>query len=92
METNPTKPSNPNQKEFSNQLFSPTNIIAIYTVLSTLFKMKNELGLEAMLEYCEYYHHTLEFHNPKLKYAVTEALELIDVKKIYHEALGNGKN
>ena len=66
-----------NFHEFSNHLFSPANIIAIYTVLSTLIKMKRELGLEAMLEYLGYYHHTMEAHNPQLKNAVARATETL---------------
>ena len=73
-------------KEFNHTLFSPTNIIAIYTVLSILLKLRSHLGLEAMLEYIENYLRVLEANNPQMKYAVAKALEYIDVKKIYTEA------
>ena len=77
---------NENKKESPNQLFSPSNIIALYTVLSTLLKMRRELGLEAMLEYMENYLHILENNNPQMQWVVAKALELIDVRKIYNEA------
>ena len=63
------------------------NSIAIYTVLSILIKMKNTLGLEATLEYVEKYLHTIEKHNPQVKDAVSHAVQLISVEKIYKEAM-----
>ena len=63
------------------------NSIAIYTVLSILIKMKNSLGLEATLEYVDKYLGTIEKHNPQVKHAVSQALQLISVEKIYKEAM-----
>ena len=78
-----------NQNQNNNTLRNPhasiSNTLAIYTVLKTLRKMKQELGLEAMLEYCESYTGNLEAHNPHLKCAVAVALEFMDVKKLYRE-------
>ncbi len=79
---------NANQNDFSKSIFSSANIIAIYTALSVLLKMRKTLGLEAMLEYAENYLEILAAHNPEMKFAVLKALEFIDVKKIYAEALG----
>jgi hypothetical protein len=66
---------------------SNSNMLAIYTILRVLRRMQAQLGLEAMLEYLEMYLKTIEKHNPKLKYAVSTALELMSVEKIYKEAL-----
>ena len=66
---------------------SPRNIVAIYTVLSILIQMKRVLGLEAMLEYVEEYMRIAEKHTPEMKPAVTEALTLMSVEKIYREAM-----
>ena len=66
---------------------SPQNIIIIYTSLSLILKMRSVLGLEAMLEYLEKHLSLLEKYNPDLKGAVARALELINVKKIYNEAM-----
>ena len=59
------------------------NIIPIFTTLSILLKMRKELGLEAMLEYTEFYVQTIEEHNPRFKGAVDQALSLVSVKRIY---------
>ena len=76
-----------------DQLKSPagttSNTLAVYTVLKTLRKMKQELGLEAMLQYADRYAGNLELHNPRLKYAVAVALEFVDVKKTYSKSLEN---
>ena len=74
-----------NQKGYTPEMLSPTNLIALYTFLSVLLKIKQQLGLEAMLEYAEAYRRLLESHNPKMKDAVRQALEFIDVNKIYGE-------
>jgi len=81
----------PVNQKFNYSLFSPTNIIAVYTVLSVLNKMKNKLGLEAMLEYLDSYLQVLAKDNPKMKFAVARALELIDIEKIYREAQLNNE-
>ena len=77
---------NPTNKKFQYSLFSPTNIITVYTVLSVFVKMKEKLGLEAMLEYMARYIEILGKDNPQMKHAVAHALTLIDVQKIYREA------
>lgn len=63
-----------------------TDSIAVYTKLSILIKMRQELGLEAMLEYLDAYVHSIEASNPELKRAVTKALTLISVRRIYTQA------
>lgn len=64
-------------------LLSPNNIIAIFTTLTILLKMKKQLGLEAMIEYMEFYILTIEKHNPRFKGAVEQALSMISVNRIY---------
>ena len=71
----------------SLSLFTPENIIVVYTVLSILIKMKDSLGMEAMLEYIGRYLSIIEKNNPKFKTAVKEALSLMSVEKIYKDAL-----
>ena len=62
---------------------TPENTIAIFTTLTILLKMREQLGLEAMLEYMEFYILTIEEHNPRFKGAVARAIELMNVEKIY---------
>ncbi|MCA9400435.1 MAG: hypothetical protein KC713_02320 [Candidatus Omnitrophica bacterium] len=47
--------------------------------------MKSELGLEAMLEYATKYVIALTRQHPALKRAVDQAVQHLDVKKIYRE-------
>jgi hypothetical protein len=84
-------PSEPVKKpsEISSQchslLFPPEHAIAFYTFLSILLKMKQELGLEAMLEYMGKYLRTIDYHNPKVASAVGKALNVIPVDIIFKE-------
>ena len=71
-------------------LFFPHSIPA-YTVLCVLLKMKQQLGLEAMLEYLDQYLEIINCHNPRLKVAVYKALSIVSVEKIYADAMGKGK-
>ena len=64
----------------------PTQSIPVYTVLKILIKMKQQLGLEVMLDYMDYYLKIIETHNPDIKEAVEKALMMINVEKIYKEA------
>lgn len=72
---------------FPNMFTSSANSIAIYTVLCILRRMKQEVGLEAMLEYLDKYLGTIEAHNPQLKQAVVKALGIMSVEKMYREAM-----
>ena len=62
-------------------------MIAIYTVLSILVRMKHQLGLEAMLEYIRKYLETIDKQNPQFKSAVAQAIEMMSIEKIYKEAM-----
>ncbi len=64
---------------------NPSNLIAIYTGLSILLKMKKHLGLEAMLEYVEKYLRRIETSNPQIRPAVKKAITFINVEKLYRE-------
>jgi|CXWL01.1.fsa_nt_gi hypothetical protein len=70
---------------FKNPFFPPEHIVAFYTLLTVLTKMKKELGLEAMLEYMALYLKEIDSHNPKLAMAVAKTLELIPIEVFYHE-------
>lgn len=60
--------------------------VSTYTMLKILDKMRQELGLEAMIEYLSMYLETIEMHNSKLKMAVNEALKVYSTATIYKEA------
>ena len=81
----------PHNFESKNSLFSPSNTIAVYTVLRILFAMRARLGLEAMLEYTGKYLESIEHSNPKIECAVTKALCLMDVGKIYGDIVRHDK-
>ena len=89
MDTNERSESNAKipRQPFPNIFTSPNNSIAIYTVLCILRRMKQEVGLEAMLEYLDKYLGTSETHNPQVKQAVAKALGMMSVEKMYREAM-----
>jgi|GEM_PF-829256 len=74
-----------------NQCLSPHNLIVIYTVVSILIQMKEQLGLEAMLEYMECYARLLAHANPKMEYAVRRAIALMNIEKMHYDALHHKK-
>ncbi|MBP9854366.1 MAG: hypothetical protein KBD53_05825 [Candidatus Omnitrophica bacterium] len=78
---------NEQSERFPNQTRNVQESIAVYTVLTILIKMREQLGLEAMLEYLQEYANVIERNNPKLKDAVLRALKIINVKKMYGDAL-----
>jgi len=78
-------------KHPSVPFLSSDNTIAIFTTLSILLKMKNRLGLEAMMEYMEFYLATIERHNPRFKGAVEQAMALVSVEKMYGAMRKDGK-
>jgi len=86
----PINESNINQNHppdaFPNFFTRKDNSIAIYTAMRILRSMKKELGIEAMHEYLDGYVRTVDQHNPKLSLAVTKALSLMSVEKIYKDA------
>ena len=86
-----TNSESQSQEKPVNILTSSHNTVAIYTVLSILVKMKTSLGLEAMLEYIGKYLEIIEQTHPKIKSAVSQALGLMSINKIYKEAMSNEK-
>ena len=74
-------------EKFPKTFSGPTNSIIVYTVFSILRQMRRQLCLEAMLEYMEEYLETVEQNNPRLKTAVSKALSMISVKKMYKDAM-----
>lgn len=66
-------------------LFPPEHMVAFYTLLAVLLKMRKDLGLEAMLEYMALYLKVIDSHNPQIAMAVTKTLEIIPVEVLYHE-------
>ena len=53
--------------------------------------MKRQLGLEAMHDYLDSYIKIVDQNNPKLCSAVTKALSLMSVEKMYKDACCGGK-
>ena len=78
-------PESTSQK--SKELFNGGQTVVIYTVLSILNRMRQTLGLEVMLEYIETYLQLTARREPEIKNAVTKALNLMNVEKIYREAV-----
>jgi hypothetical protein len=76
----------------TNMFKSENNQIATYAMMVILKRMKNELGLEAMLEYMDVYLQIIEKNNHKLKYAVAKALTMISIENIYREAMKDEKS
>ncbi len=70
-------------------MFLKDNAIAIYTILAILTRIKNQVGLEAMLEYMEHYQNLIEKHNPDFRQAVRGALAIMDVEKLYRDITEN---
>lgn len=67
------------------------NSVAIYTTFKITQEMRKKLGVEAMLEYVDNYCLIIEEFNPQVKTAVSRALSLIDVNRIYDTTLKNKK-
>ena len=78
--------------KFPSVLTSQNNSVAIYTVLCILDRMKKQLGIEAMLEYMDEYLATINKYNPKIQHAVDHALIMIDLAKMYWEAVGGRRS
>lgn len=75
------------EMELKNLLKSPVNEITIYTVMKVLARMKDQLGLEAMLQYIERYSLFIEKQNPELKKTVRNAIVNLDVVNMYIEGM-----
>lgn len=73
----------------STPMFLKDNAIAIYTGLAILTRIKNQVGLEAMLEYMQHYQELIERHNPGFRQAVGGALAIMDVEKLYRDITEN---
>ena len=69
--------------------FSNDKLVTVYTVLAILKTIKEDLSLEAMLEYLEKYLSAIETYNPRFKLAVKKALSLVDIEKIYKDMMLN---
>lgn len=90
MTTEPNNPNNPQipvTPKFSPFPYRSEELIAVYTAVSILFRIRKELGLEAMLEYMEHYLMTIEKHNSRLKIAVTLALSFTNTEKMYNDVV-----
>lgn len=77
----------PPQANLSTSIFTQKdNVVAIFTAMCILRSMKHELGIEAMHEYLDGYIHGVSKNNPKLSFAVSKALSLMSVEKMYRDA------
>ena len=84
---NDNNPAAPKSRKTLCPLFTQDNTIAVYTVIAILRQMKNELGLEAMMEYMAEYLRVIEDNNPRLKRSVCKVLQLMSVEKMYNDAI-----
>ena len=78
-------------QDSASVIVSSPQSIAVYTVLRILLQMKSQLGLEAMLEYIRSYLNVVEQYNPQIKNAVSRAVEIINVSKVYEETVHGKK-
>ena len=80
----------PENKSFHKILISRSvseeQEIAVYVLLVVLSKMKQRLGLEAVLEYIEKSKYNFRKNNPALIKTVNYALTRVNVEKIYKDA------
>ncbi|MBN1869072.1 MAG: hypothetical protein JW847_00630 [Candidatus Omnitrophica bacterium] len=74
-------------KKFPRMFNNASNFIAVYTVFCILRIMREQLCLEAMLDYMGTYLKIVESNNPLLKESVFKALSMISIKKIYEDAM-----
>ena len=80
----------PKMKSPSTQRMSFENCVAIYSAFTILSQMKNRLGLEAMLDYMDRYQSLISANNPEVKVAVERAVALMNVEKMYGDAVNGG--
>ena len=66
-------------------LFTKTELIAVYTMMRVLKKMRKELGLEACIEYIDKFIAIIGKDSSNLNKAVEYILRNIDIKNIYQE-------
>lgn len=59
--------------------------ISVYTTLRILLKMKQDIGLEAMLEYAEGCVGEIEKHNQPIREITDWILEVTDIRRIFNE-------
>lgn len=67
------------------------NNFPVFMAIMTLVKIKQELGLEAMVEYVDHYVEVINENNPKLGDAYQQAMKFINVEKIYQEMISKHK-
>ena len=84
-QNNPERTRNP--IKFPRMHNDVKHLVTIYTMFCILRCMRERLCLGAMLEYMDTYLKTVERNNPALKKSVLNALSLVNVKKIYEDAM-----
>ena len=75
----------------STPLLDHDNTMAIYTVLRILMRLKDQLGIEAMLEYIKQYLALIDRNNPEIDGAVSYVLSRLSVEKLYGDAMHGTK-
>ncbi|MFP4473896.1 MAG: hypothetical protein ACLFPX_08570 [Candidatus Omnitrophota bacterium] len=63
------------------------NFVPIYTALRIFDRMRRQLGLEAALEYLDAYLRMIDRSHPLIKRTVTQVLEVMDVERMYTQAV-----
>ena len=62
---------------------APRNSVIVYTMACILSRMRDTLGLEAMVEYIDGYRRAIEKHNPLMRSAVEKVLRSVNIQKLY---------
>lgn len=63
------------------------HLIVAFTIICLLQRMRSVLGLEAMCEYLSKYESRVRKLNPDLDLAVNKAMAMINIEKIYNDAM-----
>jgi hypothetical protein len=71
-----------------NQLPHQNHLVVLFTGTAILLKMKQTLGMEAMLEYMESFFIEYEQQHPLVQTAVLRMMNQVSVQTLYKEAMG----
>ena len=73
------------QNASRQQCVSPQHVLAFYTIMTILLKIKKEQGLESMLEYMSNFIATVDLSTPQLSQALARTIQHISTGVIYDE-------
>jgi len=76
----------PDDRTAKSDRMGINSLITVYIVLHVLRQMREELGLEAALEYAVKYMEKIERHNPKIKAYTAKFMPGLDVEQMYKDS------